>query len=94
MGTFFWIIGVIIGGLIIGLIGKAIVRGRQDIPLWLTVVAGIVGVLVGSAIARFVFRVDTTGVWNFWEIVWQIVIGAVAVAAAAALYPRMVASRR
>lgn len=93
MGTFFWIIGVIIGGLIIGLIGKAIVRGRQDIPLWLTIVAGIVGVLIGSGIARLL-GADTSGVWNFWEIVWQIIVGAVAVAAAAMFYPRLTASRR
>lgn len=93
MSTFFWIIGVIIGGLIIGLIGKLIVKGRQDIPLWLTVVAGIVGVLIGSALAA-AFGFGTAGVWNIGEIVLQIVVGALAVFAAAALYPKMVGAKR
>jgi uncharacterized membrane protein YeaQ/YmgE (transglycosylase-associated protein family) len=89
----FWIIGVIIGGLIIGVIGKLLVRGRQDIPLWLTIVAGIVGVLVGSAIAR-ALGWQTAGVFNIGEIILQIVVGALAVWGAAAFYPRMVGSRR
>ncbi len=89
----FSIIGIIIGGLIIGLIGKAIVKGRQDIPLWLTIVAGIVGVLIGSAIAG-AFGWETAGIWNIGELILQIVVGAVAVAAAAALYPKAVGARR
>jgi uncharacterized membrane protein YeaQ/YmgE (transglycosylase-associated protein family) len=93
MGTLLWIIGVIIGGLIIGVIGKLIVRGRQDIPLWLTIVAGIVGVLVGSAIAA-ALGWRTAGVWNIGEIILQIIVGALAVWGAAALYPRMAGSRR
>lgn len=87
------IIGIIIGGLIIGLIGKLLVKGRQDIPLWLTIVAGIVGVLIGSAIAG-AFGWETEGIWNIGELILQIVVGALAVAGAAAVYPRMVKSRR
>jgi uncharacterized membrane protein YeaQ/YmgE (transglycosylase-associated protein family) len=88
----FSIIGIIIGGLIIGLLGKAIVRGRQDIPLWLTIVAGIVGVLIGSAIAS-AFGWETRGIWNIGELVLQILVGAVAVAGAAAVWPRVHARR-
>jgi uncharacterized membrane protein YeaQ/YmgE (transglycosylase-associated protein family) len=41
-------IGVIIGGLIIGLLGKFVAPGNRDnIPLWLTMVCGIAGVLIG-----------------------------------------------
>jgi uncharacterized membrane protein YeaQ/YmgE (transglycosylase-associated protein family) len=88
----FSIIGIIIGGLIIGLIGKLLVRGRQDIPLWLTIVAGIVGVLVGSAIAA-AFGWQTAGIWNIGELILQIVIGALAIWGAAAWYPKMVGAR-
>ncbi|MDN5858726.1 MAG: GlsB/YeaQ/YmgE family stress response membrane protein [Pseudonocardia sp.] len=84
----FSIIGIIIGGLIIGLIGKLLVRGRQDIPLWLTIVAGIVGVLVGSLIAG-ALGFETAGIWNIVELILQIVVGALAVAAAAAIWPRV-----
>lgn len=42
---------VIIMGIIIGLLGKFVAPGNRDnIPLWLTVVCGIVGVLLGYGI--------------------------------------------
>ena len=42
------IIGVIIAGIIIGLLGKFVAPGDKDnIPLWLTVVCGIGGVVIG-----------------------------------------------
>lgn len=94
MGTVLWLILVIIGGAIIGLIAKAILPGRQNIPMWLTIVAGIVGVLVGTAIASAVFGFNTQGVFNIGEIIIQIIVGVAAVAAAAALYPRLSGARR
>jgi uncharacterized membrane protein YeaQ/YmgE (transglycosylase-associated protein family) len=46
------IIGVIIAGIIIGLLGKFFAPGdRDNIPLWLTVVCGIGGVLIGYYLA-------------------------------------------
>lgn len=92
MSTFFWIIGIIIGGLIIGVIGKLILPGKQAIPMWLTIVAGIVGVIIGTALAA-AFGFGTAGVWNIGEIILQIVVGILAVAAAAALYPKMVTAK-
>ena len=42
------IIGVIIAGIVIGLLGKFVAPGSKDnIPLWLTVLCGIGGVLLG-----------------------------------------------
>jgi uncharacterized membrane protein YeaQ/YmgE (transglycosylase-associated protein family) len=42
------IIGVIIAGIIIGLLGKFVAPGDKDnIPLWLTVLCGIGGVILG-----------------------------------------------
>jgi len=39
---------VIVMGVIIGLLGKFVAPGDRDkIPLWLTVVCGIIGVLIG-----------------------------------------------
>lgn len=39
---------VIIAGIIVGLLGKFVAPGNRDnIPLWLTLVCGIVGVLIG-----------------------------------------------
>lgn len=42
------IIGVIIAGVVIGLLGKFIAPGDKDnIPLWLTIICGIGGVILG-----------------------------------------------
>ena len=42
------IIGVIVAGVIIGLLGKFIAPGDKDnIPIWLTVLCGIGGVILG-----------------------------------------------
>jgi uncharacterized membrane protein YeaQ/YmgE (transglycosylase-associated protein family) len=39
---------VIVMGIIIGLLGKFVAPGdRDNIPLWLTVICGIVGVVIG-----------------------------------------------
>jgi uncharacterized membrane protein YeaQ/YmgE (transglycosylase-associated protein family) len=79
------IIGVIIAGIIIGLLGKFFAPGNRDnIPLWLTVVCGIGGVLIGYYLAA-VFGVEATrGIdWTRWII--SIVVAAVLVMLAASL---------
>jgi uncharacterized membrane protein YeaQ/YmgE (transglycosylase-associated protein family) len=64
------IIGVIIAGIIIGLLGKWVAPGdRDNIPIWLTVLCGIAGVIVGYYIAA-AFGVEATkGIdWTRWII--------------------------
>ena len=42
------IIGVIVAGIIIGLLGKFVAPSNRDnIPIWLTILCGIAGVLIG-----------------------------------------------
>jgi len=42
------IIGVIVAGIIIGLLGKSVAPSTRDnIPIWLTILCGIAGVLIG-----------------------------------------------
>jgi uncharacterized membrane protein YeaQ/YmgE (transglycosylase-associated protein family) len=42
------IIGVIVAGIIIGLLGKFVAPSTRDnIPIWLTILCGIGGVLIG-----------------------------------------------
>jgi uncharacterized membrane protein YeaQ/YmgE (transglycosylase-associated protein family) len=42
------IIGVLIAGVIIGLLGKFVAPGDKDnIPIWLTILCGIGGVIIG-----------------------------------------------
>jgi uncharacterized membrane protein YeaQ/YmgE (transglycosylase-associated protein family) len=47
-GSVMEIIGVIVAGIIIGLLGKFVAPGSRDnTPLWLTILCGIGGVLIG-----------------------------------------------
>jgi uncharacterized membrane protein YeaQ/YmgE (transglycosylase-associated protein family) len=66
----------IIAGLIIGLLAKWVVPGRQSIPLWLTIALGIVGALIGNWLAAL-FGVRFTGGIDWIRHILQ--IGAVAV---------------
>ncbi len=73
------ILSAIIVGLIIGALGRLALPGRQNIPVWLTMVVGIVAALLGTAIARGMGLADTAGVdWS--EILIQVVLAAVGVA--------------
>ncbi|WP_462189307.1 GlsB/YeaQ/YmgE family stress response membrane protein [Frankia sp. CcWB2] len=58
----FQVIWIVLSGLVIGALARLVLRGRQNIPLWLTVVAGIVGALVGNTIASVIGVRDTAGI--------------------------------
>lgn len=79
------IIGALIIGAIIGVLGRLIVPGKQDIPVWLTVVVGIVAALVGSAIVGPLR--DTNGI-DWIELVVQLALAALGVAAVASMRGR------
>ncbi|WP_406305823.1 GlsB/YeaQ/YmgE family stress response membrane protein [Streptomyces sp. NBC_00879] len=53
-----WLWAIIVG-FVLGLIAKAIIPGKQHSPLWLTTICGIVGALIGNALARG-FGIDET----------------------------------
>jgi uncharacterized membrane protein YeaQ/YmgE (transglycosylase-associated protein family) len=82
------IIGVIIAGIIIGLLGKFVAPGSRDnTPLWLTILCGIGGVLIGYYIAAALGVAATAGIdWIRWII--SIVVAAVLVMIAATLTGR------
>jgi uncharacterized membrane protein YeaQ/YmgE (transglycosylase-associated protein family) len=81
------IIAAVIIGLIIGALGRLVVPGRQPIPIWLTIVIGIVAALIGTAIAGGLGVADTKGI-DWIELAIQVVLAAVGVAATAGLYGR------
>ena len=73
----------LIGGTVIGLLGKLVAPGdRDEIPLWLTVLCGIGGILVGNFLYGLFFADNTRGV-DWWRHTWQIVVAAILVAVAA-----------
>ena len=73
----------LIGGTVIGLLGKMVAPGdRDNIPLWLTVLCGIGGVLLGNFLYGLFFDLNTRGV-DWWRHGWQVVVAAVLVSVAA-----------
>jgi uncharacterized membrane protein YeaQ/YmgE (transglycosylase-associated protein family) len=81
------IITAIIIGAIIGVLGRLVVPGRQNIPIWLTIVIGIVAAFIGTFIAR-AFGVASTGGIDWIEILLQVIVAAIGVYAVAAMYGR------
>ncbi|MDX6740511.1 GlsB/YeaQ/YmgE family stress response membrane protein [Actinocorallia sp. A-T 12471] len=80
------IISAIVFGAIIGALGRLIVPGKQNMPIWLTVIVGIVAAFAGTGLARLL-NLSTRG-FNFWELLFQIVIAAAAVLIVSALWPK------
>jgi uncharacterized membrane protein YeaQ/YmgE (transglycosylase-associated protein family) len=76
------IISAVLIGLIIGVLGRLVVPGKQPIPIWLTVVIGIVAAFIGTAVARGLGYADTQGI-DWLEILTQVVLAAIGVAVAA-----------
>src|SRR5262249_18481480 len=81
------IITAIIIGLIIGALGRLVVPGRQPIPIWLTMVIGVVAALVGTAIAG-AFGVADTGGFDGVELGNRVVRAATGVSLTAGMYAR------
>ena len=87
------ILVTLVGGLVIGLLGKAVAPGdRDNIPLWLVVICGIVGAFVGSYVYAGLFDCNdmnncTKGI-DWWRHLWQIAAAAVLVVIAAGITGR------
>ncbi|MGH3313225.1 MAG: GlsB/YeaQ/YmgE family stress response membrane protein [Streptomyces sp.] len=74
------IISAIVIGIVIGVLGRLIVPGRQRVGLLLTILVGIAAALVGSAIATYFDVADTKGIdWVEWLI--QLALAALGVSA-------------
>jgi uncharacterized membrane protein YeaQ/YmgE (transglycosylase-associated protein family) len=71
-----WLWAIIVG-FVLGLIAKAIIPGKQHSPLWLTTIFGILGAIVGNAVARAVGVEATAGIdWmrHLFQLVAAIII--------------------
>jgi uncharacterized membrane protein YeaQ/YmgE (transglycosylase-associated protein family) len=82
------IIGILIAGIIIGLLGKFVAPGDKDnIPIWLTILCGIGGVLLGWYVYAAFGGDSTSGVdWVRWIV--AIIVSAVLVVIASTLTGR------
>ena len=75
----------IVVGLIIGALGRLAVPGKQNIPIWLTIVIGVVAALLGTFIAGAI--VNTAG-FSFITLLIQVALAAIGVIAVVALRGR------
>ena len=57
--TFLW---ALVAGLVIGLLAKLVLPGRQPVPLWLTILVGVVGAVAGNALASAIGVRHTDGI--------------------------------
>lgn len=74
------IISALVIGIVIGVLGRLVVPGRQRIGILLTILVGIVAALIGSALAGAFGVADTKGVdWVEW--LFQIALAALGVVA-------------
>jgi uncharacterized membrane protein YeaQ/YmgE (transglycosylase-associated protein family) len=69
----------IVVGLIIGALGRLVVPGKQNIPIWLTLVIGVVAALLGTFVAGIFGVANTRGI-DWIELILQVALAAVGVA--------------
>ena len=70
------ILGAIIIGAIISALGRLVLPGRQPIPIWLTIVVGIVAALIGTFIVGPMR--NTSGI-DWVELLVQVALAALGV---------------
>ncbi|MEU0088492.1 GlsB/YeaQ/YmgE family stress response membrane protein [Streptomyces sp. NPDC006274] len=74
------IISAIVIGIVIGVLGRLVLPGRQRIGVLWTIAVGIVAAFIGTALAAAIGVADTKGVdWIEWLV--QIALAATGVAA-------------
>jgi uncharacterized membrane protein YeaQ/YmgE (transglycosylase-associated protein family) len=82
------IITAIVVGAIIGALARLVLPGRQNIPIWLTIVVGIVAAVIGTFLARaFGIPTATSGI-DWLELAVQLVVAVIGVALVAGIYGR------
>ncbi|WP_330457005.1 GlsB/YeaQ/YmgE family stress response membrane protein [Streptomyces sp. NBC_00820] len=87
-----WLWAIIVG-FVLGLIAKALIPGKQHSPLWLTTICGILGALVGNAVARAA-GVETTRGIDWSRHVFQLVAAIIIVFVGDILYRETLGKRR
>ena len=82
------IITAIVVGAIIGALARLVLPGRQNIPIWLTIVVGIVAAVIGTFLARaFGIPTATSGI-DWLELAVQLVVAVIGVAVVVGVYSR------
>jgi uncharacterized membrane protein YeaQ/YmgE (transglycosylase-associated protein family) len=79
------IITAIFIGAIIGFLGRLVAPGKQNIPIWLTILVGILAAFIGTWIAGLFGVADTRGI-DWIELIMQVIVAAIGVTIVAGVY--------
>ncbi|MFI6231761.1 GlsB/YeaQ/YmgE family stress response membrane protein [Micromonospora echinospora] len=77
--TVWGIITALIVGLIVGALGRLVVPGRQNMPIWLHMLIGVGAALLGTIVARAAGFATTAGI-DWRELLLQVAFAAIGVA--------------
>ena len=79
------IFSAILIGIVVGVIGRLLVPGKQPIGMLLTILVGIVSAFIGTAIARAMGIPTATAGIDWLELLCQVVVAALGVALVSSL---------
>ncbi|VEG54453.1 putative transglycosylase associated protein [Mycolicibacterium aurum] len=82
------IISAILIGIVVGVLGRLALPGKQPIGMLLTILVGIVSAFIGTALARAIGVPTVTGGVDWLELLVQVVVAAAGVALLTALMGR------
>lgn len=82
------VITAILIGIVVGVLGRLLVPGRQSIGMIVTILVGIVSAFIGTAIARALGIPTATSGVDWLELLVQVIVAALGVALVAALMGR------
>lgn len=82
------VISAILVGIVIGVLGRLLVPGKQAIGMLVTIVVGIVSAFIGTAIARALGIPTATEGIDWLELLVQVIVAAIGVALVSAILGR------
>jgi uncharacterized membrane protein YeaQ/YmgE (transglycosylase-associated protein family) len=82
------IISAILIGIVVGVLGRLVLPGKQPIGMLVTILVGIVSAFIGTAIARALGIPTATSGVDWLELLVQVVVAALGVALVSALMGR------
>jgi len=88
LGGLWGIITTIVVGLILGVLGRLFAPGDQKIPIWLTIVVGIVAAFIGNWLAG-VFGVRSTSGIDWIRHAFQVGAAIIGVILASGIYAKI-----
>jgi len=82
------IITAILIGIVVGVLGRLLVPGRQPIGMLVTILVGIVSAFIGTAIAQALHIPTATNGIDWMELLVQVIVAALGVALVSSLMGR------